>query len=271
MDQGGPWGREEPETPAARRGWRLDLPGGGGGGGGRIWLWLAGLAAIGGLVVALVHAFPEAVRTRNDWANVAYFVGLLALLSTRFLRRPGALGVRHLRYAAVWALVVAGLALVVAYRDELAGVPQHLRLAFSNGDPVQTAEHELTVPQDAEGGFVVVGAVNGQRVQFLVDTGASDTVLSPDDARRLGVDVDHLSFDGQAETANGVGRGAAFTAQRLEVGPIALNGFRMAINQAPMSRSLLGLSFLSRLESFEVRDRKLILRWREGALAASAR
>ncbi|MBW8815065.1 MAG: TIGR02281 family clan AA aspartic protease [Caulobacterales bacterium] len=238
------------------------------GGRSRLWAWLLVLAAIGGLVLALVHAFPEAARTGADWANIAYAVGLLLLLSTRFLRRPAAPVGQSLRHAGIWAVVVAALALVVAYRDELAGVPQRLRLAFSSGDPVQTAEHELTIPQDPDaGGFVVVGAVNGQRVSFLVDTGSTDTVLTPQDARRLGIDVDHLSFEGQAETANGVGHGAPFTANSLQVGPIAIPGFRMSVNQAPMSRSLLGMSFLSRLESFEVRGGRLVLRWRGETVA----
>lgn len=259
-DQGGPWGREEPEAPPRRR-FGLNLAASGG----RFWLWFLLLAAVGGLVLALVHAFPEAARTNDDWANIAYAVGLMVLLSTRLLRRPAAPMGQRLRHAGIWAVVVAALALAVAYRDEFAGVPQRLRLAFSNGDPVQTAEHELTIPQDPDGGFVVVGAVNGARVSFLVDTGATDTVLSPQDARRIGIDIDHLSFDGQAETANGIGRGAPYSG-RLQVGPIAIDGFHMAINQAPMSRSLLGLSFLNRLDSFEVRNRRLILRWRDGAL-----
>jgi aspartyl protease family protein len=268
MDQGGPWGREEPEAPPPRRTLRAPrLPQGGG----RIGLWLLVVAAVGGLVAALVHAFPGEVRGQDGWANVAYLLGFLLLLSTRLLRRPVTPGLRHLRHAAIWAAVVAAMALVVAYRDELAGVPQHLRLAFSAGDPVQTAKHEITIPQDEDGGFAVVGAVNGQRVRFLVDTGSSETVLSPDDARRLGVDVDRLSYDDKAETANGTGHGARFTARRLEVGPIAADGFRMTINQAPMSSSLLGMSFLNRLESYEVRDRRLILRWRGDGGQSAAR
>jgi len=158
---------------------------------------------------------------------------------------------------------VAVLALVVAYREEFAGVPQRLRLAFSMGDPVATGDHELVVPQDDQGAFVIVARVNGQRVRFIVDTGATDTVLSPADARRLGVPVDQLVYDGEAETANGVGHAAAYTAQTLEVGAIRFDQFRMAVNQAPMSSSLLGMSFLNRLESFEVRGRKLILKWRD--------
>jgi aspartyl protease family protein len=120
------------------------------------------------------------------------------------------------------------------------------------------------VPQGEDGSYGVVARVNGQRVRFVIDTGATDTVLSPDDARRIGVDTGDLRYVVEAETANGVGYGAPYVAKRFEVGPIALADFKLTVNQAPMSVSLLGMSFLGRLESFHFEDHKLILRWREG-------
>lgn len=246
----GPWGSQASDPPPPPAGPRR-----------RLGLWLVLLAALVGVTVALARAFPEALRTGQDWANLSYALVLVVVVSAWLARtRRAALG-QHLRHAAIWAAIVAVLALVAAYREELAGVPQHLRLAFSAGDPVATGEHELVIPQDEVGAFVVVGRVNGQRVVFMVDTGASDTVLTPADARRLGVDVDNLKFADSAETANGVGHGSPYVADSLEVGPIRLDDFRMSINQAPMSASLLGMSFLRRLDSFEVRGRKLILRW----------
>jgi aspartyl protease family protein len=250
---GGPWGSRTPEArpgPAPRRA-------------GRLGLWLCFLAGIGGLMAALAHAHPEAVRAPEDWARVGYYAGFLVLVAAGMFRAGVAVRAQHLRHFALWALVAAAAALGYAYRAELAGVPQHLALAFSDGTPVATADHELVVPQDAAGGFVVVGRVNGQSVRFLVDTGASDTVLSPDDARRIGVDLDRLKFTEAAETANGRGYSAPYEAERLEVGPIAYAPFRLSVNQAPMSTSLLGLSFLDRLESFQVKGGKLILRWRD--------
>ncbi len=86
-------------------------------------------------------------------------------------------------------------------------------------------------------------------------------MLAPQDARRLGVDVSGLRFNRQSETANGLGLGATYVAGTLDVGPIRLNNFTMEINRAPMSSSLLGLSFLNRLDSFEIRGRKLYLKW----------
>jgi aspartyl protease family protein len=256
----GPWGSRTPEPPPpprrGLRGVRID--------GARVFLCLCLAAGLAALIAALAHAFPESVRSGEDWTWVAYRAGFVVLVAAGVLR-AGRLRPAHLAYAAAWTGVVAVLVLGYAYREELAGVPDHVRLALSGGDPVRTAEHELVVPQDPQGGFFLIGKVNGQRVRFLVDTGASDTVLSPDDARRLGVDVERLRFVKAAETANGLGYGAPYAAESLEVGPIAMRGFAMTVNQAPMSSSLLGMSFLNRLESVQVQGQKLILRWRDGA------
>jgi aspartyl protease family protein len=250
----GPWARPTPAPapPPRRRSSRL-------------LSWVLLCAALAGLVAALAHAFPEAVRTGDDWARVARAAGIVVLIAAGVLRSGRVLRPQHLKYAAVWAAVIAVLALGFAYRDELGGVGQHLRLAFSAGDPVASGEREMIVPQAADGSYAVVALVNGQRVRFTVDTGASDTVLSPDDARRIGVDVDSLSYVLQSETANGVGSGAPFVAERFQVGPLALSNFRLTVNKAPLSTSLLGMSFLARLESFHVENGKLILRWRDGA------
>lgn len=249
----GPWSRPPSKpAPAPRR----PQP--------RVLLWLCLLAALAGLVAALAHAFPEAVRTPQDWAAVARAAGVAALVSAGVFRSGRLLRPQHLKYAAVWAGVIAVLALGFAYRDEFDGVGRRLKLAFSAGDPVASAAHEMIVPQDADGGYALVAKVNGQRVRFVVDTGATDTVLSPDDARRIGVDMDKLSYVVESETANGKGYGAPFVADRFEVGPLSLANFRVTVNKAPMSASLLGMSFLGKLESFHVEDGKLILRWREG-------
>ena len=254
-DDGGPWGRQTPppQRPKPRR---PEPP--------RLAAILAVLLALAVLVFALARAFPEAVRTVDDWSSVAYAAGLAALLSAGLWRARGAGLARHLRHAAIWTAIAALLALAFAYRHELAQVPRRLQMAARPGAPMLTAEHELTVPQDDLGGYVILGEVNGRPVRFLVDTGATDTVLSPDDAARLGLDPGALTYDQRAETANGPGYGAPYVAQTLQVGPIALTDFPMTINQTPMTTSLLGLSFLHRLDGFEVRGRTLVMRWGEG-------
>ena len=227
-------------------------------------LWICFGLALAGLVWALAQAFPEAVTTRDDWFSVAYLTGFALLLAAGAFQARRGLRPQHLRYAIIWIGIIALLALAFAYQDELKDAGRRLRVAASGAEPVALGERELVVPQGPDGHYWLVARVNGERVRFMVDTGASQTVLSPDDARRIGVDVDALRYDRQAQTANGIGYGAALVADRFEVGPIALSRFPVIVNRAPMGTSLLGMSFLRKLESFHFEGRQLILRPRDG-------
>jgi len=256
MAEPGPWERK-PQASRAR-------------GRGPLWRGLLLVAALAALVAALAHAFPYAVRSPQDWADVARAAGFVLLISAGAWRAGTVLRREHFGHATLWAAVVATLALGFAYRAEFADVGRRLQLAFSDGAPVAGEEHELIVPRDSSGAFLVVARVDGQRVRFLVDTGSSETVLSPDDARRIGLDTSRLSYVLEAETANGRGYGAQYLAQRLELGTLRMASFPMVVNQAPMSSSLLGMSFLNRLETFRVEKDQLVMRWRDGdGLSAS--
>jgi len=252
----GPWEQADAE-PAARPAAAPSVPRH------RLWLWLGLLAAVGALALALYRAYPEAIQTNDDKASLFLRLGMVVLVSTVLLRGlQGSLS-QHLKYVAVWTGIIAVLALGYAYRAELAQVPRKMALAFNVGTPVAVGERTLVVPQGEDGSYVVDGLVNGKRVRFVVDTGATATVLSPADARRVGIPVDTLDYGYESETANGKGYSAAYDATRLEVGAIKLEGFRVMVNKTPMSMSLLGMSFLQRLDAFEFRDRQLILKWRE--------
>jgi aspartyl protease family protein len=252
-NDGGPWGREQPDPPPPpRRGVPVS----------RRLIWLAILAALAGGLWLLSRAFPGSLQDPQDRIWLIGTLVLFAAVSSRVLipgRIPWGQKARH---AAIWVGVVAVLALGFAYQDELMGVGQRVRAEFSSAYPVATNAHELVVAEGVGGGFFVMGQVNGQPVRFLVDTGASDTVLSPADAQRVGINTASLTFDHTAETANGTGYGASFVADSLTVGPIRLSGVPMTVNQAPMTSSLLGMSFLRRLDSFQVRGRRLYLTWK---------
>jgi aspartyl protease family protein len=251
----GPW--EQPEAPPPARPTRPALPRH------RLLLWLGLLAGLGVLAFALNRAFPEAIQTGDDKADLIYQLGVVVLVSTALLRGlQGSIG-QHLKYVAIWSGIIAVLALGYAYRAELSQVPRRVQMAFNVGTPVQVGERTLVVPQGEDGHYVVDGLINGQRVRFMVDTGATETVLSPADAKRIGVPVDTLNYGYETETANGKGYSAAYDASSLEIGSIKLEGFRVMVNKAPMSGSLLGMSFLKRLDAFEFRDRQMILKWRE--------
>jgi len=96
----------------------------------------------------------------------------------------------------------------------------------------------------------------------VIDTGANGVLLSPDDAKRAGMDVDTLKYASPAETANGVGFYAPIILPTLDVGKLHLASVQAAVNKAPMSSSLLGMAFLRQMDSVEIHGDQLTLKWK---------
>ncbi len=97
-------------------------------------------------------------------------------------------------------------------------------------------------------------------MRFLIDTGASDIVLAPEDARRIGIDMGALTYSRSYQTANGLGEGAPLRIDSLRMGPIWLTDVPASVNRAPMDTSLLGMSFLRQIGSFEIEGRRMRLK-----------
>jgi aspartyl protease family protein len=164
-----------------------------------------------------------------------------------------------LRNAAIWVAIFVGVTGVMSFKDDAAFLGKRFIGALS---PMQGMSHDdgsVSFPAGPDGHFYVQATVNGGRVTFMVDTGASDVVLTPNDARRIGFDLAGLEFDQLAETANGMVRGASIEIDSLVVGPIAMSGLRAAVNEADMSDSLLGMAFLNRLQGWRVENGVLTL------------
>lgn len=210
----------------------------------------------------LSQAFPGRADTDFDTAqfiNLAAFGVLIAsgLVFSRQITLK-----ESLRNLSLWTGIAAVLVLGYSYQDEIADAALRVRAELVPSYAVTRNAKELIITADDSGAFVVYGRVDGAPVKFVVDTGASDIVLAPQDARRLGIDLDGLNFTSQFETANGVGRGAPSTVESLAIGPIRLEHVPVSINAAPMDSSLLGMAFLQRLQSYSVTGRKLTLRAR---------
>ena len=111
-----------------------------------------------------------------------------------------------------------------------------------------------------DGHFWAAADVEGMRVDFLVDTGASSVVLTDRDARRIGLRTDDLVYNGIARTANGEVRTAQTRIERLQVGRVTAHDVPAIVTEGELHVSLLGMSFLGALRSFEFKGDNLILR-----------
>ena len=225
---------------------------------GPAWLWLA-VAVVGliGLLAALSGRFPGALDDQDSFARLIYLLAWIALAGSGLVLAIRRQPLTQLRNLAIW--VGIGLALFIGYsfKDDLG--PRLLgQLVPQRGIAESDGAVSFRVGQD--GHYHVEARVNGSLVRFLVDTGASMVILSPADARRLGFDLDRLAFTARAETANGRVRIAPVTLQEVDVGGVRLDQVAASVNEAAMSESLLGMSFLGRLSSYTFSGDRLILR-----------
>ena len=240
---GGPWSPDDEPEPEPR--------------GRRWWLLVVIGLAFAVLVLYLARRFPDAVATRDGQVHALYYVLLgtvvaSALLMGRRIRLKAAI-----KNALAWIAIALVLILGYSFRHDIVAVKDRILAELLPHRAVETGPGRVAFRAASGGLFQVEATVDGVAIRFLVDTGASDIVLRPADARRLGFDLDRLRFSRIYRTANGTVRGAPVTLGEVTVGPIRLANVAASVNGVPMDRSLLGMSFLNRLSGYEVRGNVL--------------
>ena len=218
-----------------------------------VWALLA-VAVAGGGVALLDGALFPALETRGERIRlVALALMLCALLPALFLGRLS----RDLRNILVWAALFGVLATgyTLWQRTMYGAAPMAERAA--DGAP---ATGTATVRANRRGEYVVRGRVNGAPVTFLVDTGASDVVLTRRDAQRIGFDLDRLRFVQRYRTANGTIFGAPVRLGEVAIGGVRMADVRGSVADSDLGASLLGMSFINRLSAFELGGGILTLR-----------
>lgn len=222
------------------------------------WL-LVFLGATVALIFVLEQLFPGTLDDPDARMELIYRVGWIALLGSSVLAFARANPRSALRYGAIWVVIFLGVAGLYAFKNDAAFIGQRIMGALSPTQGVAHDDGTLSFDAGPDGHFRVQALVNGGRVTFMVDTGATDVVLAPDDARRIGIDPATLVFDQLAGTANGTVTGAAIRLDSLVVGSIEMSQMPATVNGADMSESLLGMEFLNRLQGWRVENGVLTL------------
>ncbi|MBL8557673.1 MAG: TIGR02281 family clan AA aspartic protease [Hyphomonadaceae bacterium] len=131
-----------------------------------------------------------------------------------------------------------------------------LLLASTVGDAFAGS---AAIERAADGHWRAEARINGRKLDVLVDTGATLVALTQDDARAIGIDVRHLRYDARVRTASGTARAATITLERIQIGNVRVRDVEAMVIERGLDVSLLGMSFLSRLEEFSVRGQTLRL------------
>ncbi len=196
-------------------------------------------------------------------AGVALVIFIGSSLAGSYRGRPG----QAVRDLLSWVLVTAVLVGGYSFREELLGLGHRVAGELLppgtalRGEPQVVGERAVQIRKRPDGHFMVKTEANGISLSMLVDTGASTVVLKPADAQRLGIDVDKLRYAVPVQTANGTTYAASVRLRNLAVGNIVLDDVEALVaKQGALKDNLLGMSFLSRLRSYEFTRDYLTLR-----------
>jgi aspartyl protease family protein len=170
------------------------------------------------------------------------------------------------RLVLVWGGIGLALYLAVDHRGMLMPAPRAASgtpagvTTDAAPSPAAAPPNTLVFRADSRGHVELGAEVNGTPVRFLVDTGATYLTLTPRDAEAAGIDRDDLVFNAAANTANGRIRMALVTLREVRIQQLDLYDVKAAVVEN-LSTSLLGMSFLTRLDSYEMQGGVLTMNW----------
>jgi aspartyl protease family protein len=186
----------------------------------------------------------------GDFGRLTYLLLLLvAAAGWVMVEYRGRMGFA-MRAGLAWVMIFVGVAAAYGLWTDLRG--------RELGTQATVSGRTIEVPRAFDGHYYLTLDIAGTPVRFMADTGASGVVLTREDAQSLGIDVDGLSFDGEAFTANGVVRTADVVLTEVSLGPFFDETVRAAVNGGEMEGSLLGMEYLGRYR-IEIEGNRMLL------------
>ena len=228
-----------------------------------------------GIIMLVVAALVLILRSdggtiggfeQADFANIVTGVALLIFIGGGTLMSYRGQGSKALKDMSIWLAIMLALVTIYSFRFEFETIarrvtgelmPGMANSSFRNGN----GEMVVEIPQRNNGHFVTRVRINGAPVEMMVDTGASSVVLTQKDAERAGINTSRLNYSIPVSTANGRAMVAMVQLRAVSIGELSARNIQAHVSgPGALSQSLLGMSFLSRLRSYEVKQGVLILR-----------
>lgn len=231
--------------------------------------WLALILAVT-LGVALLYRGSDATiggLEPGEYIGIALAIGLCSVyLLSIFGSYRGRSG-QAFRDILAWTALAVALVIGYSYRDEfthlyyrLAGELAPPGVAIAS-EPVSSGERAVRIRRRGDGHFAASTTVNSVRLSMMVDTGASTVVLRQADAKAAGVDLRTLDYSIPVSTANGQTFAARVRLKSMSIGSIQIDNVEALVAKpGALRESLLGMTFLSRLRSYEFSGEFLTLR-----------
>ncbi len=155
-----------------------------------------------------------------------------------------------LRTTLAWGLIFVGVMAGYGLWNDLQSEVQRQAVVMAD---------RIEVPRSPDGHYYLTLEVSGKPINFMVDTGATNVVLSRDDAESIGIDPSQLAYVGQAYTANGVVQTARVRLEDVVLGPWRDDSVGAWVNNGDMQGSLLGMDYLGQFH-VEIAGERMVLR-----------
>jgi len=226
--------------------------------------WLVMAVIGGGLILLVVNdSSDQSLGFSSDKVGNALYLGVWGTVIAAGILGSGRRLGDIARSLGLWALLILAFVAVYQYRYELQDFASRVIAGLVPGSPMSVGDGGDTVMlvKLGNGHFGARGEVNGQKVDFIVDTGASSTVLTFGDAAKIGIDTSRLNFAIPVMTANGSTRAALALVDTIGVGSILRRDLNVYVSaDGSLETSLLGMNFLDTLSGYDVRGDRMILR-----------
>ncbi len=221
-------------------------------------LFLIFVGLIAGLIFLLNKTFPNVLSTPEGYYGLISSVAILLFLTIGIFRNntnwPFVL-----KNSVIWLTIAFVLVAGYSYQYSLKIFFYRIAGNIAPSLAQNNTNGTVTIYAGQSGHFSVNALVNGATVQFLLDTGATEVVLTPQDAKNAGIDTSNLTYSSVVQTANGNTTTASVTLDQVQVGSIVLQNVEASVSQGNLDTSLLGMSFLTRLGSYNVSEGTLTM------------
>jgi aspartyl protease family protein len=225
-----------------------------------LWFLLIGLGLAFLLLLVRHEDGTIAGMTTDEFSGVVIKVALIVFIGSMVVTLFRERFSQAVQAGLFWLIIGAVLAVGYTYRAELRDTGNRVLSELVPGRAASRGRI-VEISRGRTGDFQVAADVNGARLPMVLDTGATSVVLTYEAAKAAGLPLEVLQYNVNVDTANGRTRAAAVTLDRLAVGSITERSVPALIVQAGQLRTnLLGMSFLNRLESWEVRGDRLMMR-----------
>jgi aspartyl protease family protein len=192
----------------------------------------------------------------NEIASLILSMGMLLYIGLAVFGNPRTDGLQKVKHLLIWLFVFFVITTGYVFRDSFDSIKERYKLNILPGYHKKEG-NVITLKMADDGHFYVNLLVNKKKLRFLIDTGATRVVINQPDAQEIG--LNSLVFAFSSNTANGEVKMAKANVD-IQLDDVLFEDFTVYVNSGDLDVSLLGMSFLTRLDSFEIDGQYLYLK-----------